>query len=88
MDPTNLSTKRQWIADLARKHPGGVLTTLHHHIDLEWMLEAWRLTRKDGAPGVDGVTAADYEVDLEANLLGLLDRIKSGRYRAFRWPTF
>jgi len=82
LSPTNLSTKRQWIADLARKHPEWALTTLHHLIDLEWMLEAWRRTRKDGAPGVDGVTAADYEVDLEANLLGLLDRIKSGRYVA------
>ena len=46
------------------------------------MLEAYRLTRKDGAPGIDGVTAADYEVNLEANLLDLLERIKSGRYRA------
>jgi RNA-directed DNA polymerase len=46
------------------------------------MKEAYRLTRKDGAPGIDGVTAADYEVNLEANLLDLLGRIKSGRYRA------
>jgi hypothetical protein len=46
------------------------------------MMEAYRLTRKDGAPGIDGVMAADYEVNLEANLLDLLDRIKSGRYRA------
>jgi RNA-directed DNA polymerase len=45
-------------------------------------MEAYRLTRKDGASGIDGVTAADYEVTLEANLLDLLDRIKSGRYRA------
>ena len=46
------------------------------------MKEAYRLTRKDGAPGIDGVIAADYEVNLEANLLDLLERIKSGRYRA------
>jgi RNA-directed DNA polymerase len=46
------------------------------------MKEAYRLTRKDGAPGIDGVTAADYEVNLEARLLDLLERIKSGRYRA------
>lgn len=45
------------------------------------MKEANRLTRQDGAPGVDGVTAADYEANLEANLLDLLERIKSGRYR-------
>ena len=46
------------------------------------MKEAYRLTRKDGATGIDGVTAADYEAGLEARLLDLLDRIKSGRYRA------
>jgi RNA-directed DNA polymerase len=46
------------------------------------MKEAYRLTRKDGASGIDGVTAADYEANLEANLLGLLERIKSGRYHA------
>ena len=46
------------------------------------MKEAYRLTRKDGAPGIDGVMAADYATNLEANLLDLLDRIKSGRYKA------
>ena len=59
-----------------------MLTSLHHLIDLDWMIEAYRLTRKDGAPGIDGVTAADYEANLEANLLDLLERIKSGRYLA------
>jgi RNA-directed DNA polymerase len=58
------------------------LSSLHHVIDLEWMKEAYRLTRKDGAPGIDGVTAADYATNLEVNLLDLLDRIKSGRYKA------
>ena len=80
MDPANLSTKRQWIAELARRKP--VLFSLHHVIDLEWMQEAYELTRKDGATGIDGVTAAEYEANLEANLLDLLDRIKSGRYKA------
>ena len=59
-----------------------MLCSLHHVIDLEWMLEAYDLTRQDGAPGIDGVTAMDYEANLEANLLDLLERIKSGRYEA------
>ena len=59
-----------------------MFTSLHHLIDGEWMREAYRLTRKDGATGIDGVTAADYEKDLEANLDDLLDRMKSGRYFA------
>jgi RNA-directed DNA polymerase len=46
------------------------------------MKEAWRLTRKDGAPGMDGQTAKDYAKNLEGNLRDLLDRIKSGRYVA------
>jgi retron-type reverse transcriptase len=58
------------------------LSSLHHVIDLEWMKEAYRLTRKDGAPGIDGVTANEYAKNLEANLTDLLDRIKSGRYKA------
>src|SRR6516164_2506555 len=43
---------------------------------------AYRLTRKDGAPGIDGVMADAYARNLEANLLDLLDRIKTGRYQA------
>jgi len=67
---------------LARTKRGTALCSLHHVIDLEWMLEAYDLTRKDGAAGIDGVTATDYEANLEANLLDLLERIKSGRYEA------
>jgi len=80
LNPANLSTKRQWIAELARSK--SVLFSLHQVIDLDWMKEAYRLTRKDGAPGIDGVRAADYEAALESNLLDLLGRIKSGRYHA------
>ena len=82
MDPTNLSTKRQWIAELARRKRGEALFLLHHVIDLEWMREAYRLTRKDGAPGIDGVTAEGYEANLEGNLADLRERILSGHYRA------
>ena len=57
-------------------------TSLAYHMDLEWLYEAYRRTRKDGAAGVDGQTATDYEQDLEGNLRSLLERAKSGTYRA------
>ena len=82
MDSANLLTKWHWIVDLARKKPGTVLFSLNHVIDFEWMREAYIRTRKDGATGIDGVTARDYEANLEANLRDLLERIKSGRYKA------
>jgi group II intron reverse transcriptase/maturase len=59
-----------------------VWTTLAHHIDLQWLHEAYRRTRKDAAVGIDGVTAQEYEAALEANLTELLERFKSGDYRA------
>jgi len=77
-----ISTKRERIATLAREAPELAFTSLSHHIDIEWLREAYRLTRKDGAPGVDGHTAADYEKHLEENLRSLLERAKSGTYFA------
>jgi RNA-directed DNA polymerase len=57
-------------------------TSLAHLIDIDWLCAAFHRTRKDGAPGVDGQTWADYAKNLEANLQSLLDRAKSGTYRA------
>jgi group II intron reverse transcriptase/maturase len=62
--------------------PEKALSSLAHHMDIEWMKEAHGGTRKDAAPGVDGQTAEDYEKDLEGNLRRLLDAAKSGTYRA------
>lgn len=78
----DISTKLERIAKLAREIRGATLKTLAHHIDVNWLREAYRRTRKDGAPGVDGVSAEQYGEHLEENLQSLLDRAKSGRYRA------
>jgi RNA-directed DNA polymerase len=80
--PDPISTRRQRIAELARDSPQAAFTTLAHHIDIDWLTEAFLRTRKDGAVGVDGQTAQDYAADLEGNLRSLLDRAKSGRYQA------
>lgn len=78
----SISTKQEKIANLAKQNPQMAFTTLAHHIDLAWCHEAYRRTRKSGAVGVDGVTASEYESKLEENLKSMLDRFKSGGYRA------
>ena len=80
--PETVYTKQQRIAELAREASRMAFTTLAHHIDLEWLMEAYRRTRKDGAVGVDMQTARDYAEHLEDNLRLLLDRAKSGTYHA------
>jgi group II intron reverse transcriptase/maturase len=59
-----------------------VFSSLNHYVDHEWVEYAYRRTRKDGARGVDGQSAQDYAKDLQSNLLRLIDRLKSGSYRA------
>jgi len=79
---TNVFTKQKRIAELAKQSPQMAFTSLAYLVDIDWLKEAYRRTRKDGAVGVDGVTAEEYEQDLEGNLHRLLDRAKSGAYRA------
>jgi retron-type reverse transcriptase len=79
----NISTKLERIAKLAKEMRDVPLTTLAHSIDIEWLHEAYRRTRKDGAAGVDGQTAQEYAAKLDENLATLLNRAKSGDgYRA------
>ncbi len=56
-------------------------TTLAHHIDIDFLREAYRRTRKGGAVGIDGQTAADFARDLEGNLGQLLELLKSATGR-------
>jgi hypothetical protein len=73
----NMYTKQQRIAEAAEKHSGESLVSVSHHIDVEWMYCAYEWTRKDGAAGIDGVTAAEYEVGLWEKLQKLVELLKA-----------
>jgi len=77
-----ISTKLRRIAEQAGRYPEMVFATLAHLIDVDFLRQAYRLTRKSGAPGVDGVTAGEYAENLEGNLRDLHERLRSGRYKA------
>jgi RNA-directed DNA polymerase len=81
-NPESVSTRLQRIAQLAQEDRSRTLVSLAHHIDRDLLREAYSRTRKDGAPGVDGQTGAAYEETLEENLQSLLNRFKSGHYKA------
>jgi hypothetical protein len=75
---TTVSTKLERIAKLVREMSQVALTTFAHHIDIDWLREAYRRTRKDGATGVDRQTADEYARKLEEKLRSLLERARSG----------
>ena len=81
-DSDHVSMKQRQIAELAKRHPTMAFTSLNHHLDLDWLREAFFRTRKNGAPGVDGQTWAFYAENLEDNLRSLLERAKNGSYYA------
>lgn len=78
----NVSTKQQRIAELAKQSPEMSFTSLNHHLDGDWLREAYDRLKKSSSPGSDGVRVAAYGQNLEANLRSLLERAKSGRYHA------
>lgn len=78
----HVSTIQQRIATAAQRTPKIAFTSLAHYIDLEWLVAAFHRTRKDGSAGIDGVTGKLYAENLHENLQNLLERLKSGTYKA------
>jgi group II intron reverse transcriptase/maturase len=75
-------TQQERIAYRARTHPQEAFVSVGHYLTREWLEEAYHLTRKDGAVGIDGVTAQAYEQNLDENLERLSDLARSGKYKA------
>ena len=80
--PGLVSPKLLRIAEVARGRPELALTSLAHLIDVDHLREAHRRVRKDGAVGIDEVSAEEYGRDLEKNLVALHERLRSDAYRA------
>lgn len=77
-----VSTKLQWIAEQSARYPKKVIISLVHLMNVDLLREAYCKTRKDGAVGVDGVTAREYAENLEANLVNLHARLRARKYKA------
>ena len=78
----SVSSRRAPIAHIAQKYTDSPISTLAHHMDIYWMHEAFSQVKTNASPGVDGVDAKAYAENVGAKLEDLLERAKSGRYRA------
>ncbi len=82
MRSQTVSIKLQQIANQASRNPSMIFSTLAHHMDVDFLREAFYRTPKKKAPGVDKVTAKEYAKNLEPNLINLYNTMKSGKYKA------
>jgi RNA-directed DNA polymerase len=67
---------------VAKQDKDARFTALLHHVDVDRLRAAYFALRPKAAPGVDGVTWADYGENLEANLRDLHGRVHRSAYRA------
>lgn len=70
------------VREVARREKGVRFTALLHHVDVDQLRVSFQTLRRQAAPGVDGVTWSQYEVDLESRLRDLYERVHRGTYRA------
>jgi retron-type reverse transcriptase len=75
-------TSLRGIANRARVRKHHRFRDLYRCLNADFLRCCWDDLNKDAASGVDGITAKDYEEDLEANLRDLAERLKLKRYRA------
>jgi RNA-directed DNA polymerase len=78
----DVSSALDRVRQVARRDRNARLSALLHHVSPSRLRAAYWAIRPQAAPGVDGVTWADYGQDLQANLQDLHERVQSGRYRA------
>src|SRR6266540_353744 len=70
------------VRQVAQRDKEARFTALVHHVSLRRLGLAFDEVNPKAAPGVDGVSWAEYERDLGANLRDLHERVQQGRYRA------
>lgn len=82
-----MATKLESLTLRAREDPKCQFTSLAHLLLEDSLKECFRRLKRDRVSGIDGVTAREYEVNLEENLKDLVGRMKAKRYRPqpVRW---
>ena len=64
----SVETKRQRIAEKARREPDFKFTSLFHLMKVELLRECFMRLKEDAAAGIDGVIKAEYAENLTENL--------------------
>src|SRR5438105_6771488 len=64
----SVSQALERIRQVAKERKKEKFTSLLHHVSIELLDEAFSELKEDAAPGIDGLTWRDYELNLERNL--------------------
>jgi len=76
-----MATGLDRIEEMSANNPKMVFTSLYHLINEELLRECHKEMDGKKATGVDNVTKAEYEVNLDENLKDLVERLKRKNYK-------
>lgn len=77
-----MTTALSAITFKAQTHPEHRFQNLYGQLDVNTLLHGWLKLNKSSAPGIDGVTAPQYQEQLFDHVQQLAHRLKTGKYRA------
>ena len=77
-----VQTSLSGIAKKAENCPKHRFRNLSGMLNERMLKDSWNLMNKRAASGVDGVSARDFEKNLDGNIGSLVDELKTGRYKA------
>jgi RNA-directed DNA polymerase len=70
------------VREVARTDKRTRFTALLHHVTVTRLRDSFYALKREAAPGVDGTTWHEYEMDLDARLSSLHGHLHQGTYRA------
>lgn len=76
-----MGTKLERIAEISANTRNPEFTSLYHHINVEMLKQCHRELDGNKAVGIDRITKAKYEVNLEENISNLAKRLKNKSYK-------
>lgn len=76
-----MGTKLERIAEISAHSPRPEFTSLYHHINTEMLIQCHKELNGKKAVGIDKVTKAEYETNLEENIANLVVRLKNKAYK-------
>lgn len=79
---SGLLTKLNRLSEIAKQDPKIKFISLAHLLNEECLTESYRELNVYAAIGVDGVSYKEYGKELAANIRSLIERLKSGKYKA------
>ena len=76
-----MKTKLDRIAEIAKERPNEKFTSLVHLLNEEMLMQCHKEISGNKATGIDRVTKAEYEQDLNSNIKELVAKLKRRAYR-------